>query len=83
MFYLMAQAPLLPAPADCRNQKLKANIRGLLRIWGLDMEQSDVANAKLKWLKRHYRDCNDLYGMLSLLENMPVALTDHLDLSLL
>ena len=77
----MAQAPLPPAPADCRNQKLKANIRGLLRIWGLDMEQSDVANAEFKWLKKHYRDFGDVYGMLPLLENMPVALTDLLDLS--
>ena len=30
-------------------------------------------------MKRHDRDCGDLYGMLPLVPRMPVALNDHLD----
>ena len=34
---------------------------------------------KKKWLTRHDRECGDLYGMLPLVEGMPVMLTDHVD----
>ena len=37
------------------------------------------ASAKLKWLNRHDRESGDLYGMLPLVRDMPVVLTDHLD----
>ena len=38
-----------------------------------------IVQDKLQWLKRHDRDCGDLYGMLPLTPGMPVALTDHVD----
>ena len=34
---------------------------------------------KMQWLKRHDKDCGGLYGMLMLVEGMPIALTDHID----
>ena len=34
---------------------------------------------KKKWLTRHDRECGDLYGMLPLVEGMPVMLTDRVD----
>ena len=34
---------------------------------------------KASWLSRHDRECGDLYGMLPLIEGLPVALTDHVD----
>ena len=33
----------------------------------------------MQWLKRHDKDCGGLYGMLMLVEGMPIALTDHID----
>ena len=44
-------------------------------------ENPSLAANKLEWLKRHDRECGDLYGMLLLVEGMPVALTDHIDRS--
>ena len=44
-------------------------------------EKPGIAAEKLKWLQRHDRECGDLYGMLPLVHNMPMALTDHLDRS--
>mgnify|MGYP001214493691 FL=1 len=44
-------------------------------------EKPGIAAEKLKWLQRHDRECGDLYGMLPLIHNMPMALTDHLDRS--
>ena len=34
---------------------------------------------KLKWLQRHDRESGNLYGMLPLVKDMPMALTDHID----
>ena len=34
---------------------------------------------KLQWLQRHDKESGDLYGMLPLVEGMPVMLTGHLD----
>ena len=42
-------------------------------------ERPGLANDKIKWLQRHDRESGDLYGMLPLIPNMPVALTDHID----
>ena len=42
-------------------------------------ENPSIATNKVEWLKRHDRECGDLYGMLLLVEGMPVALTDHID----
>ena len=39
------------------------------------------ADTKMQWLRRHDRESGDLYGMLPLVEGMPVALTGHLDRS--
>ncbi|HIF22532.1 MAG TPA: hypothetical protein EYQ27_11655, partial [Gemmatimonadetes bacterium] len=44
-------------------------------------EKPDIVREKLQWLKRHDRECGDLYGMLPLAHGLPVALTDHLDRS--
>ena len=44
-------------------------------------ERPDLALQKTTWLSRHDRECGDLYGMLPLIEGMPVALTDHFDRS--
>ena len=33
----------------------------------------------MKWRQRHGRECGDLYGMLPLIQGMPVATTDHID----
>ena len=40
-------------------------------------ERPDAVYQKKKWLMRHDRGCGDLYGMLPLIEGMPVMLTDH------
>ena len=42
-------------------------------------ERPGLVADKIKWLQRHDRESGDLYGMLPLIENMPVALTDHID----
>ena len=34
---------------------------------------------KLSWLQRHDRESGDLYGVVTLIKGMPVALTDHID----
>ena len=34
---------------------------------------------KKLWLRRHDKDCSDLYGVLPLAQGMPVRLTDHYD----
>ena len=36
---------------------------------------------QVKWLQCHDRECGDLYGMLPLIQGMPVATTDHIDRS--
>ena len=38
-------------------------------------------DTKIEWLKRHDRESGDLYGMLPLIQGMPVMLTDHIDRS--
>ena len=42
-------------------------------------EKPGIAAEKIKWLQRHDRESGDLYGMLPLIHNMPMALTDHID----
>ena len=42
-------------------------------------ERPDAVLQKKKWLMRHDRECGDLYGMLPLIEGMPVMLKDHVD----
>ena len=42
-------------------------------------EKLGIVAEKVKWLHRHDRESGDLYGMLPLIERMPVALTDHID----
>ena len=42
-------------------------------------EKPGIAAEKLAWLQRHDRDTGDMYGMLSLVHGMPMALTDHID----
>ena len=42
-------------------------------------EKPDLVLQKLSWLSRHDRECGDLYGMVPLIQGLPVALTDHLD----
>jgi len=44
-------------------------------------ERPDLPAHKLSWLQRHDRESGDLYGVLPLIEGMPVALTDHIDRS--
>jgi len=44
-------------------------------------ERPDLVAQKMAWLSRHDRECGDLYGMLPLIEGLPVALTDHVDRS--
>ncbi len=44
-------------------------------------EKPDLILHKVSWLSRHDRECGDLYGMVPLIEGLPVALTDHLDRS--
>ena len=44
-------------------------------------EKPSLAADNLQWLQRHDRESGDLYGMLPLIHNMPVALTDHIDRS--
>jgi len=39
----------------------------------------DLPAQKMQWLKRHDRECGDLYGTLPLIHGMRVALTDHID----
>ena len=45
-------------------------------------ERPDLPAQKLSWLQRHDRECGDLYGIVTLIKGMPVALTDHIDRSL-
>ena len=42
-------------------------------------ETPGLAAEKLSWLKRHDKECGDLYGILPLTTGMPVALTEHID----
>ena len=44
-------------------------------------ERPGLSGEKLSWLNRHDRESGDLYGMLPLIPNMPMALTDHIDRS--
>ena len=44
-------------------------------------ERPDLPAHKLSWLQRHDRESGDLYGVLQLVKDMPVALTDHIDRS--
>ena len=39
----------------------------------------DLQQDKLSWLKRHDKECGNLYGILPLCLGLPVAATDHLD----
>ena len=42
-------------------------------------EKPNLEEEKLVWLNRHDRDCGDLYGVLPLVEGLPVMLTEHYD----
>ena len=44
-------------------------------------EKPELVEEKKVWLTRHDRDCADLYGVLPLVEGLPVMLTDHYDRS--
>jgi len=44
-------------------------------------EKPGLAAEKMKWLQRHDRESGDLYGVLPLIHNMPMALADHIDRS--
>ena len=44
-------------------------------------ERPDLPAQKLSWLQRHDRESGDLYGIVTLIKGMPVALTDHIDRS--
>ena len=44
-------------------------------------ERPDLPAQKLTWLQRHDRESGDLYGIVTLMKGMPVALTDHIDRS--
>ena len=44
-------------------------------------ERPDLPAHKMSWLQRHDRESGDLYGVLQLVKDMPVALTDHIDRS--
>ena len=39
----------------------------------------DLQQDKLSWLKRHDKECGNLYGVLPLCLGLPVVATDHLD----
>lgn len=45
-------------------------------------ERPDLPAQKLSWLQRHDRESGDLYGIVTLVQGMPVALTDHIDRSI-
>ena len=45
-------------------------------------EKENLGEEKKMWLRRHDKDCGDLYGVLPLAEGMPVRLTDHYDRNL-
>ena len=38
----------------------------------------EVKGRRLQWLNKHDKDCGNLYGMLPLVENMPLFLTEQL-----
>ena len=40
---------------------------------------SDLASLNVSWLNRHDPESGDSYGMLPLIQGMPVAMTDHKD----
>ena len=40
-----------------------------------------MPSQKLAWLQRHDRESGNLYGVVPLIRDMPVALTDHIDRS--
>ena len=42
-------------------------------------EKPNILEEKKVWLTRHDRDCGNLYGVLPLIEGLPVMLTDHYD----
>jgi hypothetical protein len=44
-------------------------------------ERPDLPAQKMSWLQRHDRESGDLYGVVTLIKGMPVALTDHIDRS--
>ena len=44
-------------------------------------ERPDLPAQKLSWLQRHDRESGDLYGIVTLIKGMPVAVTDHIDRS--
>ena len=45
-------------------------------------ERPDLPARKLEFLSRHDRESGDLYGILTLIKGMPVAMTDHIDRSI-
>ena len=45
-------------------------------------ERPDLPAHKLSWLQRHDRESGDLYGVLQVVKDMPMALTDHIDRSI-
>jgi hypothetical protein len=42
-------------------------------------KKQNIVAEKAAWLTRHDRDCGDPYGVLPLVEGMPVSLTGHID----
>ena len=42
----------------------------------------DLPTQELEWLNGHDRESGDLYGVLPLMNGMPVAMTDHIDRSI-
>ena len=45
-------------------------------------ERPDLPARKVEFLNRHDRESGDLYGILPLIKDMPVAMTDHIDRSI-
>ena len=45
-------------------------------------ERPDLPARKLEFLSEHDRESGDLYGILPLIKDMPVAMTDHIDRSI-
>ena len=62
--------PILWCPADDRI----ASSCGLL-------EDDRLREKKISWLSKHDKNCGGLFGMLPLVQGMPIFLTNHLDRS--
>ena len=44
-------------------------------------ERPDLLSQKVSWWNPHDRESGDLYGVLPVMNGMPVAMTDHIDRS--